>query len=1338
MPSLLLSGISTPSATLIAFTVLLVSACNPPSNHCERLTSEAAARSPDSEDVAWTQAIWHSLGSVFSTLTRSDAIGLEVIGPGGTWADGRPMGAGAWTCPATGQVFITSELIRHARSQPANGDDFVAFVLAHELAHLRFDAHRDAALGGDLCPNVDDTREQLADRRAAFLMAQARRTDSNTKRFSPFAVEKNHLLSGFFERELGWSARCPTLLDRVQSVQTALSDFRAYQALYSMTLDLHLAGSIGSSTDLLTTLIRHVEHVGTEEIAAVPELYVILALTHLDRAMQSISWRGEARALIPPPDALTCTPTLPAQSALSTHEAGRARATLPDYETFELEAELSAARTALSRASRLGVAPDILLGVDVCVTAMEGQHDQALTMARSVTRSASHPTLIDISRRNEAAIELMAALSGSWPEPIASPAWRARLGTLSDSVAAPDLKTLARTWAGLDELDVAPATPSRRHPAPEHEHARRALVAAFDALLPDLEAAPIASPLGLTNLTRDHLTATRIELTRGTRQLRYAVLATDAPGLLSNLDGWSQSCQVAPAGVADDGQRAMLATCNETTRSPTTWSRWLLYLGPGDDIVRIARALGDVDTPVTAPRAAASPSLLEPRPPHTGRRHALVVGIDRYTGAKATDCPPREHRDLRGAAHDARAITALLRDRGFEDIRTLIDGNPDDPPPTRANILAALDELANPAWIGHDVVFYFAGHGSQTATRMEDGERWETLVPQDSASSCAPDIVDKELAAAYGKILWAIDPDDTGRGALTVIVDSCHSGSASKSSGTPRVVGPARIDSTHLPSDVPPRNRGPVVLSASSKDELAYEFAAPDGRHRGAFTTALVETLSNMSEHEPVAEVIQTMRSKMENQAQTPWLRPEGSRRRLFGSGEASDDDARFIVGADDLIDGGLAMGLEVGTELVARDPTVTTRVQVTEVGLTHARVRPLEGEVARGLTLKVAPDSPYRYEAFVPREGPNEAELIVASRSISVLARSRVTIVSEPFQKATTHVIWFDAGHWWLRARADSSPIRLGTRFDARAILKALRASAVEPHVYIAWPAPAELAAMLPSPPRAAPTLAEAKFTLAARIDPANKRSPIEVAWLPTSAIDDRSVAIGTSPIWMDSRASTAPRRLDPTVPRRLIEQIEVLRLARIWNRAERLSETAAFGYRLAFRRSDKSLPEGWHVPVEMTPGQQWELALITEDETKVDRRFAYVFSLSEGGTWCYLYPHTSGENAFPRLNEASPLYSLPVSEEGILHVENDCTSWTYLLVSSDTPLRIEHVFPATAVLSDGRPALDCIPPHGHGSKGTSSSSEVHPKPTIEHPHIIGRWGIERVEIPVTGCDAP
>ncbi|MEM8934022.1 MAG: caspase family protein, partial [Acidobacteriota bacterium] len=241
---------------------------------------------------------------------------------------------------------------------------------------------------------------------------------------------------------------------------------------------------------------------------------------------------------------------------------------------------------------------------------------------------------------------------------------------------------------------------------------------------------------------------------------------------------------------------------------------------------------------------------------------ALVIGIDRYSiDADPTILEARGLRDLRGAVRDATTMADVLRARGYA-VRTLTDEQA-----TRAALLDAVDRhLVTPTRPGDDVVFFFAGHGSKlpTGDRREVDGQDETLVPVD-ATRGVPDLRDDTLRRRLRPIL------DRG-GRLTVILDACYSGAATR--GLPperrtRSAAPPRFVASLIPTTEPTSllERGDLeagdtlILAAAQDHQEAHETDGPTPR--GVFTEALLRALGSAAPDEDAATTLRRAATRM-------------------------------------------------------------------------------------------------------------------------------------------------------------------------------------------------------------------------------------------------------------------------------------------------------------------------------------------------------------------------------------------------------------------------------------------------------------------------------------------
>lgn len=152
-----------------------------------------------------------------------------------------------------------------------------------------------------------------------------------------------------------------------------------------------------------------------------------------------------------------------------------------------------------------------------------------------------------------------------------------------------------------------------------------------------------------------------------------------------------------------------------------------------------------------------------PVPPSPREKRALLVGVDQYADSG---------NNLNGCVNDVEDVYSLLINRfGFhaDNIRVLTDERA-----TKANILHRLQWLMRETQPGGEAVYYHSGHGTQVRDRNGDelsDVLDECLVPYDF--DWDDPLLDDELAQIFGSL-----PENAY---LTMICDTCHSGSMSRS-----------------------------------------------------------------------------------------------------------------------------------------------------------------------------------------------------------------------------------------------------------------------------------------------------------------------------------------------------------------------------------------------------------------------------------------------------------------------------------------------------------------------------------------------------------------------------
>lgn len=218
--------------------------------------------------------------------------------------------------------------------------------------------------------------------------------------------------------------------------------------------------------------------------------------------------------------------------------------------------------------------------------------------------------------------------------------------------------------------------------------------------------------------------------------------------------------------------------------------------------------------------------------PAAAADRALLIGIDSYPRILVGGVP--HLRDLSGAVNDARRMTAMATDVfGIAPENVVLLSEADA---TRDGILAAIRrDLVEATKPGDRVLFYYAGHGAQVIDRSGDeGEDGldEVLVPYDGSVDLAvaePElegvILDDEIDALIG--------DLAGR-EVTVIVDSCHSGTITRGALEARTKPPT-ADRIPVRTITPngPLALGPGLRSVEARLRHRADARLFDGPTRG-------------------------------------------------------------------------------------------------------------------------------------------------------------------------------------------------------------------------------------------------------------------------------------------------------------------------------------------------------------------------------------------------------------------------------------------------------------------------------------------------------------------------
>ncbi len=739
-------------------------------------------------------------------------------------------------------------------------------------------------------------------------------------------------------------------------------------------------------------------------------------------------------------------------------------------------------------------------------------------------------------------------------------------------------------------------------------------------------------------------------------------------------------------------------------------------------------------------------------------RRAVLVGINTYKpegavvphAAQAQDAVAARPvkpaargswRNLDGCLNDVDAMHDVLIARyGFAPANVVVLK---DTEATRERIFSTIRErLVNGASPGDEVLFFYAGHGSQVTNSKssEPDKKDETTVPADAYSG-APDIRDKEIKKIFNEVL------DKGV-KLTLIFDCCHSGSIAR--GLP---GPEKIRFLEPdPRDVadpsspepPPEERGAVVLSSTQDADPAAE-APPDeqGLVHGAFSLALLKVINTAPPGLPVDQIFYRTKAMMQagGRRQEPVKAGPADRLRapLFGgSATAGSGRTRIpVVRVSDegevLLQGGIALGLTERCELKKADTSgggTRPRLRIREVlGLSRSKALVIQGNAA-----SIKPGDVFEIDRWVgtqnlfrvwlPPSPPSDASLRKFVRELAgSLADAGVDVVEDPTAVTPTHVVQWTGSSWVLSVPGGKTH-DLGKSPTGKLVVKNVKASGGSARVFLDVPLSAECTSALrknigsaTSPVQIAKSSGEAVYVLAGR----QLKGELSYAWLLPNATGDQSgsMALPVRSDWISGDAST--------VGDRLADLAICVSKVYAWNSLVPPADEGAFPYHLALKNSRSGEIKTVGPLVE---GEPYGLILAADGtlEKPAETRYVYVFAIDSYGSSTLLFPRSGSGNAENRIpyetaGETKIPTEIPLGRKTIFTVGPPFGTDTYILLTTEQAipdpdgLAFEGVRSNVAQRGDETPLSTLLAGFGATTRG--------PQPVTP-----ADWSIERLLI--------
>lgn len=372
--------------------------------------------------------------------------------------------------------------------------------------------------------------------------------------------------------------------------------------------------------------------------------------------------------------------------------------------------------------------------------------------------------------------------------------------------------------------------------------------------------------------------------------------------------------------------------------------------------------------------------------------YALLIGIDYYMYRALPD--GTYYKSLKGSVRDIDQAEEFLRTRlGMGDnqiVRLASTEGEDKKPvgpeeqwPTYENMVSAFWQVKKMAQPGDRVFIHYSGHGGRTKTAYQELKATgldEALVPTDIGDPNARYLRDVELA-------YLLQEMADKNLIVTMVLDSCHSGGATRGLSDVTVRGVEEIDTTERPTDSLvaspdelihvwqrrqrgatravsqvegwlPEPEGYVLLTACRAQEFAVEYAFDGENKHGVLTYWLMDGLQQLGPGLTYRHLHNRILAKVHTQfnRQTPQLMGEGDRR-VFGSEQVRANFAVTVMDVDMpnhriKLEAGQVHGLRKGAEFAVYpgrgtnfedDATRLARAKIIERRATESWARLLD-----------------------------------------------------------------------------------------------------------------------------------------------------------------------------------------------------------------------------------------------------------------------------------------------------------------------------------------------------------------------------------------------------------
>ncbi len=202
-------------------------------------------------------------------------------------------------------------------------------------------------------------------------------------------------------------------------------------------------------------------------------------------------------------------------------------------------------------------------------------------------------------------------------------------------------------------------------------------------------------------------------------------------------------------------------------------------------------------------------------------RHALVIGIGQYEDSRWGDI----HGDT-----DVDYVLKMLNVNKYSDIQTLRNEEA-----TKESIVSAFKSIVNKCNTGDKVYIHFSGHGQQITDTDGDEENGydEAWIPHDAKPYFKKGVYEGEkhlIDDEVNSILAGIKKKIGSSGRILVVIDACHSGTATRDPGDSTIA--RGFDQAFEIPGAKPKRKAPakedwITISACQSYQVNWEVKKP-------------------------------------------------------------------------------------------------------------------------------------------------------------------------------------------------------------------------------------------------------------------------------------------------------------------------------------------------------------------------------------------------------------------------------------------------------------------------------------------------------------------------------